>query len=629
MSSRLRNLRLGLFFARSFSDVFAKTVRVKNRNISASVEGVFNLQRRAVIDSGGESNAVVFTFLRNFSKSESSEFKLFVNYIGAQGKRVLFDMQCYLPYKSSFIALGNYVTSTGLKLIFSSIPIHLRILHPPSVNDPGREIWIIPVNDVGEFAFEGEINVDGNLRSSIRNIGDSINIVSFNYGIGFARIRHAKDSKDLFILALDNDSLGTLHAVFDEPHWAQAHNRAFDLSHSPSIVSWGTQNVYFDLENNTIETEYGENEKEITILSLRQLSDLTRVDSNSSYPLPFIYKKQFTGSKSSAIHTTPELFNWSTRITKFSDLEWREIDLKDGGAAENHYTSGHVLYRAKFSSMKKNRKIQLSVNMRHRCTIFVNGKFAGSHMTFSKNLFFPGVKVGPELLTFLGNKKYDITKFINDNKEDNIIIILVDNLGISRQSVVFDDARNPRGLISAKISGLSNVKWEICGVDVRSLEIPFITSGIPDEHEVTGWTESSNINDYGVIPDEGVRWWSFKFRHPVDPEYKEIINAPLRLVLNGAFTSYIYLNDTLIGRYYGNDDCSHNNFYLMDGLLKFDEENKITLMVYGCKQVNGKDIKVEVRGWEIDDVNKSGNIIKDTSDNHKSWIVTREKIKLN
>ncbi|GBC08608.1 hypothetical protein RclHR1_08250005 [Rhizophagus clarus] len=628
MSARLRNLRLGLFFVRSFSDVFAKTVRVKNPNISASVKDVFNLQRRAVIDSDGESNAVVFTFLRNFSKTKSPKFNLFVSYMGAQGKKMRFEMQCYLPYKSSFIALGNYVTSTGLKLIFSSIPIHLRIIHPPSENNPGREIWIIPVNDVGEFAFEGKISVDGNLRSSIRNIGDSINIVSFNDGIGFARIRHAEDSNDLYILALDDDSLGTLHAVFDEPHWARAHNRTFNLSHSPSIVSWGTQNVYFDLENNTIETEYGGDEKEITILTLRQLSDYTRVDLNS-YSLPFIYKKQLTtGNKSPAVHTTPELFNWNTRITKFSELEWREIDLKDGGAAENHYASGHILYRTKFPSMK-NRKIQLSVNMRHRCTIFVNGKVAGGHMTFSRNLFFPGVKMGPEIFGFLGDKKYDITKFIND-KEDNIVIILVDNLGISRQSVVFNDARNPRGLISAKISGLSNVKWEICGVDVRRLEMPFSTTGIPDEHKITGWSESSNINDYGVIPDEGIKWWSFKFKHPVDPKYKEIINAPLRLVLFGAFTSYIFLNDTLIGRYYGNGDCSQHDFYLMDGLLKFNEENKITLMVYSWEQVYSKDIKVEVRGWEIDDLNKSGNIITPTDDDHnKSWVVMREQIKLN
>ncbi|PKK80814.1 hypothetical protein RhiirC2_859600 [Rhizophagus irregularis] len=638
MSARLRNLRLGFLFTRSFSDVFAKTERVKkNPNITASIRGVFNLQRRAIIDSGGQGNAVVFTFLRNFSKTKNSQFQLFVNYMEAQGDTRSFVMQCYLSYKSSFIALGNYITSTGLKLIFSSVPIHLRILHPPSENDTGREIWIVPVNNIGEFAFEGEIDVDGNLRSSIKKIGHSINIVSFSGGIGFARIKHAGDSKDLYILALDSDSLGTLHAAFDEPHWAQACNRSF--TYSPSIVSWGTQNVYFDLENNIVETEYGEDEKEITILSLRKPSDHIRINSNLAYPLPFIYKKKLVvGDKSSAVYTTPELINWSTRVTDFSDFEWQPIDLKNGGAIENNYTSGHVLYRTQFSTVKTDNKIELVVNMRHRCTIFVNGKFAGGHTTFNKNLFFPGAKNGPELFTSLGGNKYDITAFINNNEENNTVVILVDNFGISRQSVIYNDVRNPRGLISAKISGLQHgtkFQWEICGVDVRNLEIPFTTSGIPDEHDEIGWIESNiSINEYGVNPNEGIRWWRFKFKHPVDSKYKEIIKVPLRLVLFGAFTSYIFLNGILIGRYYGNGDCSQHDFYLMDGLLNFNDENQIILMIYSWEQVFSKDIIVEARGWEIDEVNKSGNVIRipkdaDDSDNDlKSWIIMREKIKL-
>src|ERR1043165_2061665 len=122
ISSRLRDLRLGFLFIRSFSDVFAKTERVKSPNISASVKNVVNLQRQTVIDSGGQGNVVVFTFLRNFSVKKGSRFQLFVNYTDAQGEKKKFEMPCYLPYKSSFIALGNYETSIGLKLIFSSMP---------------------------------------------------------------------------------------------------------------------------------------------------------------------------------------------------------------------------------------------------------------------------------------------------------------------------------------------------------------------------------------------------------------------------------------------------------------------------------------------------------------------------
>ncbi|CAG8445632.1 14478_t:CDS:2 [Funneliformis caledonium] len=637
MSGRLRNLRLGFLFAQSFSDVFARTERVDVPSVNASVKDVFNLQRQTVNDQSGQGNVVVFTFLRNFAEKKHYQFQLFVNHTEIQGETQTFAMQCYLPYKSSFIALGNYITSTGLKLIFSSIPIHLRILHPQSDDDLGREIWIIPVNDVGELAFEGEINIEGNLQPSIRKVGHSINIISFNGGKGFAKVKHAEDPKELVIIALDDDSLGTLHAVFDEPHWAQAHNKPVNLPHSPSIVSWGTQNFYFDFENNTAEIEYGEYEKGVSILSLQRPSIDIRLDSNQTYPLPFIYKKQLTaGDKSSVIHTTPELFDWSTRVTEFSDLEWRPIELKNGGAVENYYTSGHVLYRTSFPSVKSDKRIQLSINMRHRCTIFVNGNFAGGHTTFNRNFFFPGAKNGPEIFTFLGGNKYDITQFVK-NYDDNFVVILVENLGISRQSVIFNDVHNPRGLISAKISGLSRgskVEWEICGVDVRGLEIPFITSGIPDEHKRTGWVKSKSVNEYGVIPNDGIRWWSFNFRHPVDQRYEGIIIAPLRLVLFGSFTSYIFLNGTLIGRYYGNGDCSQHDFYLMDGLLNFQEENRITLMIYGWELVPDKDIKVEVRGWEIDEVNKSGNIIRipkgveDSEYDLKSWIVMREKIKL-
>ncbi|EXX79582.1 hypothetical protein RirG_004180 [Rhizophagus irregularis DAOM 197198w] len=72
----------------------------------------------------------------------------------------------------------------------------------------------------------------------------------------------------------------------------------------------------------------------------------------------------------------------------------------------------------------------------------------------------------------------------------------------------------------------------------------------------------------------------------------------------------------------------------MDGLLNFNDENQIILMIYSWEQVFSKDIIVEVRGWEIDEVNKSGNVIRipkdaDDSDNDlKSWIIMREKIKL-
>ncbi|CAG8735796.1 14545_t:CDS:1, partial [Acaulospora colombiana] len=111
---------------------------------------------------------------------------------------------------------------------------------------------------------------------------------------------------------------------------------------------------------------------------------------------------------------------------------------------------------------------------------------------------------------------------------------------------------------------------------------------------------------------------------------------PLRLEIYGPFASYIFLNEILIGRYYGNGDCAQHDFYLMDGLLKLgEEENEVKMMVYAWEVVNPEDIKLEIKGWEIDDINKTGNLIRpkkgvsaddDADFELNAWIVRKEAI---
>ncbi|CAG8625660.1 3954_t:CDS:2 [Cetraspora pellucida] len=635
MSSRIRELRLGIHFIRSFSDVFTKTERVKNPNVTTSIKNVFNLQRKSVMKNVKRGEEVLFSFFRNFNDQKIPIFQVYVTYKEGQRREQKFYMSCLLPYKTSFIALGNYTTITGLKLIFSTLPIHLRI-----IQNNLNEIWLIPVNDVGELAFQGEVTVDGNLASSIRKVGHAIHIVSFDAVCGFARIRSVDSKGDLYILALHNESLSTLHATFEDPYWLKSNNL---FPYSPLIVTWGTQNVYFDHSNSILETHYGDQEHEISILSSREPADHVRFQSHPTYPLPFVHKKQFTaGEKTSEVHLVPKLVRWCYFTTDFNDLDWRSIELKNGGPVENFYASGHILYSTKFPSKYSSTKVQLSVNMRHRCTIFVNGQFAGGHTTFSRQLFFPGSKNGPELFKNFGEEKYNITQFLhsNGNEEKNSVVILVESWGLSRQSVVFNDVTNPRGLISANIDGLikeTKLSWSICGVDLRKLDNSYNTTGIPNERKNLDWKESEKgICAHGVLPNDGIKWWSFRFSHPIESKFKDILNAPLRLVLYGAFTSYIFLNDTLIGRYYGNGDCAQHDYYLMDGLLKFgDDENQITMMVYSWETVNTEEIVVEIRGWEIDDVKKTGNLIKPKKgvdeDNElevKPWIVRKEFIPL-
>ncbi|CAG8456776.1 1979_t:CDS:2, partial [Acaulospora morrowiae] len=464
ISSRLRKLRLGILFARSFFDSFAKTERVKNPNVTASINNVINCQRRSVVNPDNRKNGVLFTFIRNFSEQKHPIFQLYVEYQEDDDGKVI---------------------------------------------DKGCEIWIVPVNNVGEMAFQGAISVDGNLGYSIRKVGQAIHILSFNGVGGYARIRSAETTKDLYVLALHKEFLGTLHAMFDEPHWAQSDNRTVFLPHSPTIVTWGTQNVYYNNLNATIETEHGDQEHEITILSSKPPADHVRQQIHQTYPLPFVCKKQLTaGEKTSEVHLAPKLYNWRTRVTYFPELSWRPIELKNGGALENYYVSGHVLYLGEFPCKYIAENVWLHVNMRHRCTIFVNGQFVGGHTTFSRQFFFPGTKTGPEIFTSLGAEKYDITRYLNlpGSQEKNSIIVFVDSWGLSRQSVVFCDATNPRGIISASIKGLepeTRVRWSICGVDVRKLDIPYTSTGIPDENKQTDWIDhNSGIGSHGVLPSD-------------------------------------------------------------------------------------------------------------------------------
>ncbi|CAH1759076.1 14019_t:CDS:10 [Entrophospora sp. SA101] len=625
MSSRLHNLRLTILFVRSFSDLFSRTVLVTKPNVSTSNKNIINLQRRSENNNGGDG--ALFTFVRNFNKSCQTKFQLTINYLKKsaqqqeeeQQKEIKIIMQCYCQYKTSFIALGNYLTRIGVKLIFSTLPIYLRINIPQNQSYQDRgEVWILPSCEVGELAFDGEIVIDGgNIEPTIKKLeGNSINVLSFDGKVGYVTIKKPDDeTKKLYLLILDEN--------------------------------WGTQYVYYDKENLTIETEYVEEDDEITILSFSRIpSENIVTGQNKIFPLPFIFKKQLkAGAKITVkLDLRPQLFNWGTRLTNFKEFQWRPIkDFKsDGNILKNFYTSGHILYSTQFpnTSYSNRSKVKLSINMRHRCTIFVNGKFVGGHTTYSKQFFFPGAKTGPELLTSLGGKNYEITSYLHKSS--------------SSLSVVFNDAYNPRGVISSSISGLKSTKiqWYICGVDVRKLGNAYITSGIPDEFVDDEEAEWKPLYD-------GVRWWNFKFTHPIQKKFQNIIKAPLRLVLFGRFTSYIYLNGVLIGRYYGNGDCSQQNFYLMDGLLNHSDDNfienkqsfthedsnddegqqkvvkknnssnnsgfnEITLMVYSWENVNPENIKVEIRGWEIDKY--SGNLIKNTKDvDNLPWIATTDK----
>jgi len=641
ISDRLRLFRLPVLLARSFRDEFGRTDRIVQPMVRASIPGVINLQRRtAEPPLGSFSHACAtadFIFLRNFNKAQLTSFDLHVNLpIG-----VNLTLPATLNYKSSFIALGNYMShTTGLHLALSSLPIHLRLRQ-------GRdEIWVVELDGIGRLAFHNDVSLEsGTLSVEIERVNSgAATVISFaNTNPGWARIspRDGEVDGSLWIVALPFIDVVTLVADFEEPYWTKVRASAarknstenhatdtlVDISSGPRVVAWGVYNAYYDGE---LEVEFTELQDRVHVLSFHAPKGHGfRRDIDPSFKgMPFVYTRHLSESHPRR-HTTTSvsagaivptiltarLRNFQTRLVNSSAFDWQPLHFHKGAsrplldAIDLHYTSGHILYRASFRCPSALNHASLTLNVRNRATIYLNRRFVGGHTTYSRQLFMPGAKIGPDPSMF-GSNTYSLSAILRETAkegDDCDLVILVDSFGLSRQAFVMNDIRNPRGLLSAKFRGLGSrnpVSWSVSGVDISELENPFASAGFPRE-EVTNVSWRLLRNDWDLIePNDGPRWVRFEFDRPLQGTTTWY---PLRLHLSGAFTAYVFLNDVLIGRYYGNGDSPQHDFFLMDGLIK-EEGNVVKMLVYAWEIVRGP--VVQVGGWVVEDGwAGSGNLV--------------------
>lgn len=157
---------------------------------------------------------------------------------------------------------------------------------------------------------------------------------------------------------------------------------------------------------------------------------------------------------------------------------------------------------------------------------------------------------------------------------------------------------------------VENVWPSITGVNVLApgyhVLSNFSSSGFPDEScldmEVEWISNLATPNSTLSLPipvDSRPIWYKTTF----DALHDGLtFSMPLRLHVNGPGTAYIWLNDTIIARYYGTDGPQHD-FYLMSGLLKTDEVNEIKMVVYNGRVDDGEDqggiLTVQIKGWNV------------------------------
>ncbi|TPX30773.1 beta-galactosidase [Synchytrium microbalum] len=615
LSGRGRLLRLSSIFMRSFTQLAAATDLVLPGKsyadiiITASPTKVLAARR-----SSKEVTGAGIAIFRNFSKEESSSYNVSIQI----GKLPAFQLRGLLPYKSSFISLVNYTANNGLNLVASTMPIHLRTyLDVLALGSSKIEVLVVQNDDnaSGELAFRGHVTVQGTLAATTRSeLEGAVTVVRFEKQAGWASVTPATSATSIYIVALATHDLFTLAPVFDESHFRKDTNTSKD-NYSPTLAAWGCTHISRDHVTGNIDIQYSSNDTGVYVLSGKPVTGFQQPVASDPYAnIPFILQRSL-GPISANLFARPVLTNWTHRPVDFESMAWHPLPFhKDGkptlDTLDLGYTSAHCLYRARFTVPRNSGHVKLSINARHRVTIYVNDVCVGGHFTYSLALMQPGAKQGADWEMFAsGRREYDLSGFVEVGV--NSVVVLVDSVGFQRGPSFLYDFRNQRGIVQAKITGAKSISWDVTGIDVKTLSNAYTSTGFPDESATTHYTPAHNIKQEGQGPSSTTsiitlaakaftpRYYISHFDAPT-ASASSPFRVPLRLCISGSATAYIFLNGVLIGRYFGEGgDCAQKDFYMHEGFVRV-EGNEVKMLVYSRETAGDVVIKVEVREWRTD-----------------------------
>ncbi|KAJ3117045.1 hypothetical protein HDU96_008089 [Phlyctochytrium bullatum] len=628
LSGRARKLRLAISFARSFADVFGKTEAIPESSYTVKVTpaGAFNRQRVSVSSKDAE-----FTFLRNFEEKSDGKLTIRLN------SRPAIALKATLPYKNSFIALGNYRSQTsGLHLLLASLPI-LGRTHIINAAGKKSEVWFVQNDDLisGQLAFDGQVVVKSaskQLQPTVeKNEIARVSVVSFPLGQGWFSLSTGDDKGELYVVALAGDDVYTFNPSFEESYWLTNKDDASAASSTdPFAVSWGAFNCRYDAVAGTYEVEAFR--PDVKVYALLSNSDkllksgFVAVAADS----PFAGFPGLAVYRPVAVHKpiapAVQFGSWSYRMSEFDQYEWKDLQVAKDRPVENVvdllYTSGHSFYKLSFKSDGEAKPIKLSITLRNRAVLYLNNTVIGGHTTYSLQLLHAGAKNGPDPFDQWTEYVLPANLIV---KGENKLYIMIESYGLSRQAFCFNDVRNGRGLLGVRLtSGSSALPFKLAatGVPVTTLVQQFGVAGFPDEDAKSGWkpVNAELIDGAAVLkhPDVGFGplWFKTSFtlkeKPGALPEGYSLLSTftgskppaasrriPHRLIMGGPGTAHVFVDGIYIARYRGNGDSVQKDFVIPDKVLENagSGEVPISVLVYG--RSSDEWVSVRIGGWEI------------------------------
>jgi hypothetical protein len=124
----------------------------------------------------------------------------------------------------------------------------------------------------------------------------------------------------------------------------------------------------------------------------------------------------------------------SARVVDFEGLEWIGLPVDKSGTRplldpiDLCFTSGHCIYKIEFF-ISELYDLTLDINMRHRCTIMLNGTLLGGNLVYSLGVFRAGAKNGPDIGLFGGWAKYKLPAG-SLALGSNVLVVIVESFGL-------------------------------------------------------------------------------------------------------------------------------------------------------------------------------------------------------
>ncbi len=288
--------------------------------------------------------------------------------------------------------------------------------------------------------------------------------------------------------------------------------------------------------------------------------------------------------------TLPALTHWTARgespeaRTGFDDRHWRRADKTTTGnptppvtlpvlyADEYGFHHGDVWYRGHFTATGGETGVRLSAITGRSgvASVWLNGRFLGSGGSGTRDVAFPAgaVRAG----------------------KDNVLSVLVENMGHNEDFNATDSHKEPRGLTGAALTGAgTRLTWRIQGslggeTPADPARGPFNTGGLYGERN--GWYlpgsvgkawRSTTLPRRDATP--GIAWYRTTFGLDLPKDQDVPLGVTFADDASRHYRALLFVNGWQVGRYV-NDVGPQHTFPVPPGILRTDGSNTIAIAVW-------------------------------------------------